>query len=310
MSITLFITQMVLTLHLLQTNPRHLLMCKRKNLHSFLLKCRTQPPLIIDHSRPDLLLHNSPTIAQFVKFVGRFRLKILQQWWLRLMPHLIIKYGTWIAVLMPILHQMQLISLISSPFVNQNCNCRKWFRCLDLATKRGIHLKTCHLDEHSFPAKELVEYTTSRRTNPPAVVPSPTDPSSPSIQMSILAAFHFYPTISNSCIHDYSPPPPTSTFENPIEPDIVIPPISHSPQVLPKADNTSNIQLSSLPSLKFKLVPKQVHSQPNHFLITHYYYHTRHPFKLFFAVLDTPEPTSYTQVVSDPPMTCCNGKGI
>ncbi|KAL6314116.1 hypothetical protein AAG906_011854 [Vitis piasezkii] len=103
-------------------------------------------------------------------------------------------------------------------------------RCLDFATKRVYISRHVIFDEHSFPAKELAEYTTSRRTNPPAVVPSPADPSSPSIQMPILAASTSTQQSPTPASNDYSPPP-TSTFENPIEPDIVIPPISHSPQV-------------------------------------------------------------------------------
>ncbi|KAJ0052608.1 hypothetical protein Pint_02743 [Pistacia integerrima] len=113
-------------------------------------------------------------------------------------------------------------------------------RCLDLATKRVYISRDVIFDEKSFPAKELAESTTSRRTNPPADVLSPNDPSPPSVQVPILAASNSTQQSPPPASNDYSHPPPTLNFENPIEPEIVIPPISHFPPVQLEPNNTSN----------------------------------------------------------------------
>ncbi|RVW33181.1 hypothetical protein CK203_081148 [Vitis vinifera] len=134
--------------------------------------------------------------------------------------------------------------------------------CLDLATKRVYISRHVIFDEKSFPAKELAENTTSRRTNPivdkpltipssvissnlssniSAVVPPQNDHSSPSVEMPILAASNSTQQSPPPTSNDYSPsPPPTLNFENSIDPKIVIPQISPSPQVPQEPDNTSN----------------------------------------------------------------------
>ncbi|WJZ97436.1 hypothetical protein VitviT2T_016040 [Vitis vinifera] len=107
-----------------------------------------------------------------------------------------------------------------------------------------------HHFDYSYQAKELAENTTSRRTNPTAVVPSQNDHSSPLVEMPILVASNSTQQSPPPTSNDYSPPPPPIlNFENSIDPEIVIPPISNP--IIPPT-----IQLSSLPSLKFKHVPK------------------------------------------------------
>jgi hypothetical protein len=100
-------------------------MAKRKAFLYLPQKYSLQFHLLLGHtSRPDQLLLNFHPTAWFVKFVVKLvilllivfiililhirvgsLLKISQQWWLKLMPHLIIKFGTWIVVPIPILHQ-------------------------------------------------------------------------------------------------------------------------------------------------------------------------------------------------------------
>ena len=96
-------------------------------------------PLIIDHtSRPDLLLHNSPTTVRFCQICGKFSHTTIDcfhhfdcSYQGRFSPQdltaMVVEtnatfdHQVWYMDkgANPILHQMQLISLISSPFVNQ-----------------------------------------------------------------------------------------------------------------------------------------------------------------------------------------------
>ena len=72
-------------------------------------------------------------------------------------------------------------------------------------------------------------------------MPPQNDHSSPSVEMPILAASNSTQQSPPPTSNDYSPsPPPTLNFENSIDPEIVIPPISPSPQVSQEFDNTSN----------------------------------------------------------------------
>ena len=81
-------------------------------------------------------------------------------------------------------------------------------------------------------------------------MPSQNDHSSPLVEMPILVASNSTQQSPPPTSNDYSPPPPPIlNFENSIDPEIVIPPISNP--IIPPT-----IQLSSLPSLKFKHVPK------------------------------------------------------
>ena len=72
-------------------------------------------------------------------------------------------------------------------------------------------------------------------------MPAQNDHSSPSVEMPILAASNSTQQSPPPTSNDYSPsPPPTLNFENSIDPKIVIPQISPSPQVPQEPDNTSN----------------------------------------------------------------------
>ncbi|RVW78438.1 hypothetical protein CK203_051433 [Vitis vinifera] len=114
--------------------------------------------------------------------------------------------------------------------------------CLDLATKRVCISRHVIYDEKSFPAKELAENTTSRRTNPTAAVPSQNDHSSSLVEMPILVASNSTQQSPPPTSNDYSPPPPpTLNFENSIDPEIVIPPISHSPQLCISSTKNSTL---------------------------------------------------------------------
>ena len=106
-------------------------------------------------------------------------------------------------------------------------NCKKGYRCLDLATKRVYISRHVIFDENSFPVKAIAVPTTSRSTNPAAgtpliitssvlssdllsnifvVVPSHTDSSPPSIPIPILAA---------SDIVQHSPSPAQNNYPSP-----------------------------------------------------------------------------------------------
>ena len=72
-------------------------------------------------------------------------------------------------------------------------------------------------------------------------MPSQNDHSSSLVEMPILVASNSTQQSPPPTSNDYSPPPPpTLNFENSIDPEIVIPPISHSPQVSQESNNTFN----------------------------------------------------------------------
>lgn len=65
-------------------------------------------------------------------------------------------------------------------------------------------------------------------------------------------------------------------------------------------DNSSNNPIIQPTFTQIQTCSKTGHSQPKSFPNYKLFYNTRHPLQAFFTVLDTPEPTSYTQTVSDP----------
>ena len=73
-------------------------------------------------------------------------------------------------------------------------------------------------------------------------MPPQNDHSSPSVETPIFAASNFAQQSPPPTSNDYSPPLPTTLniFENSIDPEIVIPLISSSPQVPQEPNNTSN----------------------------------------------------------------------
>ena len=120
--------------------------------------------------------------------------------------------------------------------------------------------------------------------------------------MTILAASNSRQQSPPPASNDYylPHPPPTFNFENSIDLEIVIPPISPSPQVSQELDNTSNNPIVQPTFTQIQTRSKIGHSQPKSFLDYKLFYNTQHHLQAFYAALDTPELFSCTQAVSDP----------
>jgi hypothetical protein len=97
-------------------------------------------------------------------------------------------------------------------------------------------------------------------------------------------------------------------LRTPIDTSILIPSISLSPQSLTDYDNTSLNPIVQPTFTPIKTRSKTGHSRPKSFPDYKLFYNTRHPLQAFSTILDIPEPTSYTQAVSDPQWRVVMGK--